>query len=423
MVLVRRGLLSLVSLLTLTTALCAAEPAKGPARMQEFWVTLAQNTPGTKTEDPKSLWSGCRLDLDVFEPVTADPRRHRWTALANVELIEAQEPRTPGAPWRIKLRVTPLQAEVLRVLDRKQVAFLVRLRDLEEPLYILSDSPPGGIATARFSADGKHLFTLGEQIGIWDASTGKLLRTAAPPDGVTLETLTPDGKLAAGLTDKGLTAAVWDVTTGKKLAQCKGHTGRISSVGLSPDGSRVATGSDDRTVKVWDARTGKLLLTLKGHTYTVASVRFSPDGKRIATGSYAAEIKVWDAKTGAKLLDLKGMSTSNNPTSFSADGSLIVSPRYNKPAVWATKDGKLLQELKGHVGGWCRTAEIDLKGNRVVSSAQDKTARVFDVKTGQLLYTLVHDGEVSSAAFSPDGSRVVTVSNKVRVWAIPAQKK
>ena len=35
---------------------------------------------------------------------------------------------------------------------------------------------------------------------------------------------------------------------------------------------------------MWDARTGTALLELKGHTGAVTSVSFSPDGTRIVTG-------------------------------------------------------------------------------------------------------------------------------------------
>ena len=53
---------------------------------------------------------------------------------------------------------------------------------------------------------------------------------------------------------------------GAALLELKGHTGEVTSVSFSPDGSRIVTGSDDRTAKVWDARTGTALLELKGHT-------------------------------------------------------------------------------------------------------------------------------------------------------------
>ena len=43
----------------------------------------------------------------------------------------------------------------------------------------------------------------------------------------------------------------------------------MTSVAFSPDGKRIASGSEDKTVKVWDAATGQEILTLKGHTSDV----------------------------------------------------------------------------------------------------------------------------------------------------------
>jgi hypothetical protein len=65
-------------------------------------------------------------------------------------------------------------------------------------------------------------------------------------------------------------------------------------VSWSPDGTRLATGSEDGTAKVWDATGGRELLSLKGHVGEVV-VSWSPDGMRLATGSEDGTAKVWDA--------------------------------------------------------------------------------------------------------------------------------
>ena len=77
---------------------------------------------------------------------------------------------------------------------------------------------------------------------------------------------------------------IWDSATGKELFSLKGHA-VVEGVAFSPDGQRLASGSQDQTVKIWDSATGKELFSLKGHAGLVWSVAFSPDGQRLASGS------------------------------------------------------------------------------------------------------------------------------------------
>ncbi|MBA2324014.1 MAG: hypothetical protein H0V92_08405, partial [Pseudonocardiales bacterium] len=77
-----------------------------------------------------------------------------------------------------------------------------------------------------------------------------------------------------------------------------GHTGRVWSVGWSPDGSRLVSGGDDAVVRVWDAVSGVVVHELSGHTGRVLSVGWSPDGSRLVSGGGDAVVRVWDAASG-----------------------------------------------------------------------------------------------------------------------------
>lgn len=59
----------------------------------------------------------------------------------------------------------------------------------------------------------------------------------------------------------------------------EGHIGWINAIAFSPDGRRIALGSDDEPIRVWDADTGALVAgPFKGHTNPILSVNFSCDG-------------------------------------------------------------------------------------------------------------------------------------------------
>jgi WD40 repeat protein len=66
-------------------------------------------------------------------------------------------------------------------------------------------------------------------------------------------------------------------------------------VSFSPDGSRLASSSQDRTVKVWDTATGQEVLSLKGNGVPVWGVAFGPDGRLLASGSDEGTIMMWPA--------------------------------------------------------------------------------------------------------------------------------
>ena len=89
-------------------------------------------------------------------------------------------------------------------------------------------------------------------------------------------------------------------------------------------------------------------------------------------------------------------------------------------------DGKRIAELKGHAGG-VTSAAFSPDGGRVVTASVDGTARVWSPADGKRIAELKGhaSGAVTSAAFSPDGARVVTASGDgtARVWSAADGKR
>jgi WD40 repeat protein/serine/threonine protein kinase len=162
-----------------------------------------------------------------------------------------------------------------------------------------------GVFGVAFSSDG-HWLASGWGDGIvriWDLSDldAKPRELKGLLGGVSRVVFLPDGRLASaggrseGAGTSGLgEVRIWDLATGRAL-DLRGHTGMVDGLARSPDGRRLATGSNDRTVKLWDTTTGEEVFTLRGHTAAVLCVAFSPDGQQIASGGYDRTVRVWDA--------------------------------------------------------------------------------------------------------------------------------
>src|ERR1700685_1131354 len=66
--------------------------------------------------------------------------------------------------------------------------------------------------------------------------------------------------------------------------------------------------------------------------------------------------------------------------------------------------------LAGHTGA-VNSVAFSPDGARLSTASEDKTARVWNATTGDLLYTLSgHTDAVFAAPFSPDGTKLATVS-------------
>ncbi|CAD8204796.1 unnamed protein product [Paramecium pentaurelia] len=238
-------------------------------------------------------------------------------------------------------------------------------------------------------------------------------------DTVCSVSFSPDGtKLASGSDD--ISICLWDVKTGKLKAKLEGHTNWVQSVCFSPDGTTLASGSQDQSIRLWDIETGEQKAKLDGHTHYVYSICFSPDGTTLASGSFDNTIRLWEFKTGKQKAILQCNSQVNS-VSISPNGTTLASGSAdNSIFFWDVKTGQLKSKLNGHTNQ-VRSVCFSPDGISLSSGSDDKSIRLWDVKTGQQIVKLDgHINQVKTVCFSLDGTKLASGStdNSIRLWDV-----
>jgi WD40 repeat protein len=329
----------------------------------------------------------------------------------------------------------------------------------------------GALIVARFNAAGDRLATVAvDGVRVWDARSGALLSPPpAPGPRVAWADISPEGDRAVTAATDG-SVRVWSLAGRKATGRPLPKAERIRSVAFSHDGRRVVTGSWDGTAQVWDAASGRpLLRQLPRHDDEVLDAALSPDGRLLLTGSGDGTARLWDAATGEARsepvrLDDAVVAVAFDPAgrhfltassdgvarvweipadhgaplvlatpgvaasaSFSPDGRLLVTTALSAsgaaaPAqVWDTRTGLPVALLRHSQR--IRSAAFSPDGQRVVTASDDGTARVWEARTGRPAGPpLRHKKPVSSALFSPDGRFIATAceDGRARLWPGPA---
>ncbi len=236
--------------------------------------------------------------------------------------------------------------------------------------------------------------------------------------------LSPDGSLLATGSEQDNTAKLYNAATGEFLRTFTAHFAGVEAVAFAPGGAQLATGGqylfggNDVQVKLWDVATATVIRTFGTSSQTAWSLAFSPDGTQLASGE-GTQIKIYNVSTGALLRTLSGHTWYVFGLAYSPDGASLASASGDRTVkLWRVSDGALRRTLTGHTG-FVHGVAWSPGGVNVASASWDGTGRIWQVSTGALLHTLTgHTDAVQGVAYAPDGVTLATCAgdNTVKIW-------
>ena len=298
---------------------------------------------------------------------------------------------------------------------------------------------------------------------LWDHESGDYLRTLkGHTNTVNSVTFTPKGThLASCSTD--LSIKIWDMQTYTCLRTLRGHEHTISSVRFLPlleaeqSGGTATTettttgvnsaaagckqllsASRDASVKLWDLETGFCDHTFNDHADWVRclAVRQSDGGLWASSGNDTV-IQVY-ASPKNKIVELRGHEHVVETLAFITEDALKGTGRENKHTelvrdylasgsrdrtvrLWRISQASCIATFKAHEN-WVRSVLIHPSGNYIISSSDDKSIRIFDIKNNRCLRTLdkAHDHFVTSLDMHSTLPILVSggVDQAVRCWML-----
>lgn len=260
-----------------------------------------------------------------------------------------------------------------------------------------------GSLFAQFTQDKNS-----RNIAIRNTQTGALMQTLTGAEPLFSLEFSVDGSMLAGA---GGGVLLWDLKTATRRFDLQGQTGPVHHVAFDPNGLELVGACEDNTLKVWDAKTGALLRTYQH--WQAYGIRFSPDrsGPSFFLSMSTNDLRVYT---------FYGYYTAHlhyvNCASFSHDGSMFATALND--GSFHFFDGRLnefIRKFTGHPGHLLWGLAFSRDSSIIVSSGHDKTIKLWNSQTGELLYTIVSDSKykyLDKLSFSANDETLTIASDR-----------
>ena len=234
------------------------------------------------------------------------------------------------------------------------------------------------------------------------------MRAAIPNDSEIEFELSLDGKFFL-LGARQQSKKLYDIN-GKLLNSDFNNSPDIIQATFSSDAKNILSTSKKGLIKLWTAKGKKIELICERQNITFA--KFSPDSTLILVASYSSGIgiiEILDVNRNP-ICDFKCPNTIFDSSHFSKSGKFLVATTANSKAfVWSLDSETIQTNIFQDVEG-IRTAEFITSNNQpfLITTHDSCEVKMWELKTPNPIAIYQHDAGVNFTIMLPDGERLLT---------------